>query len=154
MRLDLEAFGDVQFSREILRVGDNAGDMRPAFDKVDESVRRFGKRQFGSQGNAYSGGWAPLAASTVRYKASRRLDPRILHATLRLRRSFTLGSSPDHVYRSSADEMFTGSKVPYARYHQLGTQRMPRRRPFQLDEAARREILKILQRHLVQKGVI
>lgn len=154
MRLDLEAFGDVQFSREILRVGANAGNMRPAFDKVHDSIRGVEKKQFGSQGAAYSGGWAPLAASTVRYKAARGLDPRILHATGRLRRSFTTKGDPDHVYRASADEMFVGSRVPYAKFHQLGTQRMPRRRPFQLDEAARRDVVKILQAHLVNTGAI
>lgn len=152
MRLDLEAFGDVQFSREILRVGANAGNMRPAFDKVHDTIRNVEKKQFSTEGAAYSGGWAPLAPSTVRYKARRGLDPRILHATGRLRRSFTTKGDPDHVYRASADEMFTGSRVPYAKFHQLGTVRMPRRRPFELDELARREILKILQAHLVDRG--
>lgn len=152
MRLDLEAFGDVQFSREILRVGDNAANMRPAFDKIHDTLLDVEKKQFSSQGAAYSGGWAPLAPSTVSYKARRRLDPRILHATGALRKSFTTKSDLNHVYRASDDEMFAGSRVPYARWHQLGTSRMPRRRPFELDETVRREILKILQAHLVNRG--
>jgi hypothetical protein len=35
------------------------------------------------------------------------------------------------------------------RFHQLGTDRMPRRRPLELRETARRQILKRLQRWVV-----
>lgn len=127
-------------------------DMRPAFDSVHSLIVDVEKKQFATEGAAYSGSWAPLAPSTVRHKARRGLDPRILHATLRMMRSFTATTHADHVYRASADEMFVGSRVPYARYHQLGTRRMPRRRPFELDEAVRRNIVKILQAHLM--GVV
>lgn len=152
MRLELEAFGDTQFARELLRVGNLATDMRPAFDDIHTMLLGVERKQFNSQGRAYSRGWAPLAPSTVRYKAARNLDPRILHATLRMRKSWTTKGHRDHVYRATADEMFFGSRVPYVRYHQLGTRRMPQRRPFQLDDMTRRKVVKILQAHLVDKG--
>lgn len=128
--------------------------MRPAFDQIHDIIVGAEEQQFATEGGAFSGKWAPLAPSTVRYKAARSLDPRILHATLRLRKSFTAKTHADHVYRASADEMFVGSKVAYARYHQLGTSRMPRRRPFELNEKVRREIVKTLQSHLVERGAI
>ncbi len=149
MRLDLEAFGEQQFSREILRVGRNAGDMRPAFNNVHDLLLDVEQAQFSTEGAAYSGGWRPLAASTVAYKARNNLDPRILHATLRLRNSLTQRSHPDHVYDVSSDDMFVGSRVEYGQFHQRGNPNMPRRRPFQLDNAVRSEIVKILQRHLL-----
>lgn len=152
MRLELEAFGDTQFARQILRVGDRAANMRPAFDDVRDLLLGVETKQFSSQGRAYSGGWKPLAPATKRYKARRGLDPRILHATLRLRKSWTTKGHPDNVYRATADEMFFGSRTPYARYHQLGTSRMPQRRPFQLDDGVRRRIVKTLQAHLVEEG--
>lgn len=153
MRLDLETFGEKQFSREILRVGRNAGDMKPAFDKVHDLFLEVEEKQFSSQGGAYSGGWKPLAPSTVSYKARAGLDPRILHATLRLRGSLTQETHPDHVYRASADEMFVGTRVPYAGVHQNPVSSpLPRRRPIQFDDAVRSDILKILQRHLVEGG--
>lgn len=152
MRVDLDAFGDVQFSREILRVGKNAADMRPAFDEVHDLLRKVELKQFNSQGSAFSGGWKPLAPATRAYKAAHGLDHRILHATGRMRRSFTTKSHKDHVYRASADEMFVGSNVPYARHHQLGAKNLPRRRPFELNEAVRRDVIKLLQAHLVREG--
>lgn len=153
MRLDLDTFGEKQFSREILRMGRNAGDMKPAFDEIHELFLKVERQQFSSQGGAYSGGWKPLAASTKAYKARAGLDPRILHATLRLRGSLTQEAHPDHVYRASADEMFVGTKVPYAGVHQNPkTSPLPRRRPIEFSDAVRTDIVKILQRHLVEGG--
>lgn len=149
MRLDLETFGEKQFSREILRVGANAKDMRPAFDEVHDLFLKVEDQQFSSQGGAYSGGWRPLAPSTRSRKARLNLDPRILHATLRLRKSLTNKTHVDHVYRASADEMFIGSRVPYGKFHQKGAGNLPRRRPVEFNDAIRRDILKILQRHLM-----
>jgi phage gpG-like protein len=39
-----------------------------------------------------------------------------------------------------------GTNVPYARYHQTGTHRMPRRQPVSLNEQMRRDMVKTLQR--------
>lgn len=154
MRLELDAYGDTQFAREILRVGDRAADMRPAFDDIRDMLLGVERKQFNSQGRAFSGGWAPLAPLTVKRKAARNLDPRILHATLRLRKSFTEKGHRDNVYRKTKDEMFFGSRVPYGGYHQHGNPdtNLPQRRPFQLNERTRREVIKILQRHLVDEG--
>lgn len=150
MRLDLETFGEKQFSREILRVGENAGDMRPAFDQVHELILDVETRQFSTQGAAYSGGWKPLAASTRARKRRLNLDPRILHATLRLRKSLTMKTHVDHVYRATADSMFVGTRVKYAGVHQKPiTSPIPRRRPIEFSDAVRKDILKILQRHLL-----
>lgn len=153
MRLDLEAFGEVQFSRELLRIRDNARDMKPAFDDIHNVMVGASARQFSTQGG-YSGGWKPLAASTRAHKSRAGLDPRILHATLRLRNSLTQTSHPDHVYESSSDEMFVGSRVPYGKFHQKGNEPiMPRRRPVDFSSGGgprvKNDIVKILQRHLM-----
>lgn len=150
MRLTLDAFGDRQFSREILRVGQNAADMRPAFDEVHDLFLGVEQQQFRSQGGAYSGGWKPLAPSTVASKRRQNLDPRILHATLRLRGSLTQKTHADHVYTATSDEMFVGTRVPYAGVHQNPkTSPLPRRRPIEFSEKVRSDIVKILQRHLM-----
>ena len=68
--------------------------------------------------------WPPLAASTLRTRKSRGYEGRkILHNTGKLRRSYT--KTPQT--RIVDNEMFIWSDVPYARYHELGTKRMPPR---------------------------
>lgn len=148
--MDLEVFGEKQLSRELLRVGANASDMRPAFDDVHALFLKVEEKQFSTQGAAYSGGWKPLAPATVKHKLRHSLDPRILHATLRLRKSLTNKTHVDHVFRSSADEMFVGSRVPYGAVHQKPvTSPLPRRRPVEFSNDVRREIMKLLQRHVM-----
>ncbi len=156
MRLSLEAFGEQVFSRELLRVGNNAGDMRPAFDQIHLLLLGAERRQFETQGG-YSGGWRPLAASTVAYKARNNLDPRILHATLRLRNSLTQPGHPDHVYETTPNEMFVGSRVPYGGYHQAGGDpNPPRRRSVDFSQGGgprvKNDIVKVLQKHLLGGG--
>jgi phage gpG-like protein len=152
--MDLELFGEKQFSRGLLRIGQNAGDMRPAFKEIHTMVLGVEKRQFDSQGQAFSGGWKPLAPSTKKRKAAENLDPRILHATGDLRKSLIHKTNKNHVFRASRDEMFVGSSIPYGPHHQWGSKDgvLPRRRPFEFDEAVRRDIVKTLQRHLVEEG--
>src|SRR5205807_5567870 len=84
---------------------------------------------FRSQGG--SDRWAPLAASTVAYKARHGLDPRILHATLRLRKSLTTFDGEDHIFEITEDEMMVGSRTPYGIFHQSRRPRtrLPRRPP-------------------------
>lgn len=114
------------------------------------------KDQFNSQGQAFSGGWKPLAASTKAHKAANNLDPRILHATGALRKSLIYKTNKNHVFRASRDEMFVGSSIPYGPHHQWGSKDgvLPRRRPFEFDNAVRQDIVKTLQRHLVENGEI
>lgn len=149
MYLVIEGFGEPQFARELMRFKARGMDMAPAFRKVVKYLRRVESRQFTSQG-ANSGGWTPLASSTVAYKAKHGYDPRILHRTLRLRKSLTREGAPDSVVRISRDEMFYGSSVPYGVFHQRGTRHMPKRRPVELTPAHKVKIVKILQAFLVE----
>lgn len=147
LELRIDSFGDVQLSRRLLRFGDNAGDMSPAFREIVDDFAKLGFRQFQSEGRLASGGWAPLAASTIAAKG----HDTILSATGDLETSLT-GTS-DGGLRSvkiGRDEMEFISRVPYARYHQRGTSKMPRRRPFELRDRDRRKVVKRMQDHLVK----
>lgn len=150
MRFSLDVFGDVQFARDLLRFGDRAMDMRPAFDEIHRSFLAIERRQFESEGQ-FSGSWAPLKEGTVAAKNRQGLDPRILHATLSMRRSLTSPTHANHVYWATMDEAFMGSKDPKVKFHQFGTKRnLPRRRPVELTKVHRARWVKILQRHLVE----
>lgn len=148
MQLRIEAFGDNILARDILRIKDRAMDMRPAFEVIHEDFKKVEDWQFSTQGGTHR--WKPLAPSTVAYKAAAGLDPRILHATLRLRKSLT-EDGEDHVHMMTHDELVMGSKVPYGIYHQSRRprKRLPRRPPVDLSETAKRRWVKVLQRYLM-----
>lgn len=154
MNLNLEVFGDRQVSRELLRFGDRATDMRPAFEDLADDFLDVENQQFSSQG-MFSGGWRPLAASTIERKRRAGLDLRILHATHAMRNALTHKGAKGGVRRIRADEMFVGVDVrskkgyPYPKAHQLG-RGVPKRRPVEFNEVIRKRWMKRLQRHIIE----
>lgn len=151
MRIELDVAGDKQLAREVLRLGDRAVDATPAFAKVVTDLAEHERRQFETEGGLASGGWTPLAASTIAAKRAAGLDPRILRATGALYRSLTqpLGGGSDAIREVRPDEMRFGTSLRYARFHQLGTDRMPQRREIELRERDRADVVKTLQRYIL-----
>lgn len=146
MRLIIEHAGDQQIARDLLRIDARVMDARPAFAQIINDLERIEGRQFDSQGGYGSGGWQPLAAATVARKQAQGLDPRILHAKGDLSGSLT-GKGGDGLREVFPSSMAFGSRVPYAKYHQTGTGRMPQRQPLELPEGDRRAIPRTLQRY-------
>jgi hypothetical protein len=72
----------------------------------------------------------------------------ILVATRRLERAMTQRGG-EQISIARSDGLDFGTTVPYARYHQRGTERMPRRRVAQLPDRARRDIVRAIQRGVV-----
>lgn len=155
MRLDIEVFGDVQFSRELLRVGERAGDLRPVFADLVDDFHSMEREQFDTEGGAASGGWAPLKDTTVERKDAAGLDPRILHATLALRRSLTERSAPGSIAKFTSDELTVGTAVrspqgfPYPAAHQNPQKGQTQRRPIEFTPERRIDWVKKIQRHIL-----
>jgi hypothetical protein len=147
LRFEFESYGDKLVSRELLDLGDRALDARPAFRLIAEDFRHFEEARFDTRGY---GTWRPLSPSTIREKARKGLDPRILHATGALRRSLTRRDAPDSYVRVFPNFMLFGSSVPYAHYLQTGTRKMPARKPLGFTEAQKVTTLKRLQRWIVE----
>jgi hypothetical protein len=70
---------------------------------------------------------------------------------LRLRKSLTNKTSPDHVAKITPHEAFFGSSDPVAEYHQnpKPSNPMPRRRVVELTESQRRAWVRIVQKEIV-----
>jgi phage gpG-like protein len=149
--VSFEVFGDRQVERELLRIA-KAPDMRLIAPRIREYFVSVERSQFDSEGRTGSGGWAPLKPRTVASKAARGLDPRILRATERLRKSLTNKTSSDQQFEYDSDSMSFGTRVPYARYHQTGTRRMPARKPVELSERNRRKVIKIVQAVIMDRA--
>lgn len=150
MRLVFEVAGDKLIERELLRFGEYAQNATPAFEAIGGLMMDETGRQFDTEGAHASGGWAPLAQSTIRRREHRGYVPIvILHQTGALKRSLTERDAPHQIFNAGPQELVFGSRLPYAVYHQRGTPAMPRRRPLEFTEPAKRQMVKIIQRYIV-----
>lgn len=94
---------------------------RPFWNKVESYMDDFIDSTFMSQGVNLAGNWKALAKSTVQGRSRRGYGAgNILINTGKLKSSVKKQSSTN-------SEMRFGSKVPYYKYHQLGTRKMPQR---------------------------
>lgn len=149
MRLSFETSGVKQIDRELIRIGAYAGDVSPALKAIVGVMRDETRKQFNTEGGHASGGWAPLAPSTVAAKRRGGYRPEILRRTDALMRSLTVAGDPNEVVEIGKQELTFGSRLPYADLHQTGTHRMPKRPPLQFTEEAKRTIVKVLQRYVI-----
>lgn len=144
MEFTFEASGDQLISRKLLRYADRAVAAKPAFESIADTLRGYEKRLFDTQGMSGGQRWDDIADSTRQRKAAAGLDPRVLHATLALRRSLTDKGDPEHEEIAADSFLLFGSKVSYASIHQ----RRRKRRPIQFGENQKKYILKKLQRFI------
>ena len=72
--------------------------------------------------------WTCTCRSWMASKSAAGLDPRILHATLALRKSLTEHGG-DNVEVVGNQGLTFGSSVPYGGFHKTGTANMPKRDP-------------------------
>jgi hypothetical protein len=144
MDFKFEVHGDKLIQRKILRVGERATDLSPAFEVTVRQMRAMEVRLFDSQGASAARRWPDVTPLTLQRKLAQGLDRRTLHATLRLRRSLTQAGDSDQVVIITPSSMAFGTSVPYARRHQRGD---PRRRPLDFSERDKRQIIKGLQRY-------
>lgn len=77
------------------------------------------QRNFQSGGSMQTPVWAPLKASTAKQKARKGYSPIPLIRTGHLRQSFRPFWNKE--------QAGIGSEVPYAQYHEAGTERLPQR---------------------------
>lgn len=129
----------VAFERAGAELAQPAKHIFPLVVPVLEAAMR---RQFDAEGaGPDSGKWAPLSA---RYKAWKDVNfpglP-ILERYGRLRAGLTMPASPFSRRDIDAQTLVFGTReVPYATFHQTGTDRMPARPPIDLDRQAEVEL--------------
>jgi hypothetical protein len=155
VRIIFEVAGDVQLNRDIVRVGQRAQDMTPAFEQVADLWISETRTQFATEGRHASGGWKPLKQATIDAKRRQNLRPEILRAHDDLLHSLTVRGDTNMVLTITPGELDYGSKLPYAEVHQRPKpgNPLPQRRPVEFTESARRDTIKILQRFLLTGGL-
>lgn len=170
MRLTIEGMGANLIDRQLLRFEQSLEVPVVALSEVAVVLREAIERQFDTEGGN-SGGWAPLAESTLleRGRSAARGEPtrgravtsyiggiqdaKILQVTMRLKDSLTRLFDEDHIEEPLSPTVLRfGTRVPYAIYHQTGTSRMPKRPPVALSAADRVAMVKVIQRALIAGG--
>lgn len=151
MRIVIDTLNEKLVDRELTLMQGRMLDVGAAEPAVSERLRQDMVSQFDTEGRHGSGGWESLSPATIERKRRKGLDLRILHETGALRRSLTIEGARDSVARLVGNTIIEfGTTVDYARFHQHG-RGVPQRRPVQLpDTTARRDVMRILQRHIVR----
>lgn len=152
LEVRISALGEDLVRRDLLRFESNLVAPVAALQIAADALRSATEKQFDTEGGYGSGGWAPLAPSTIEQKARQGLNPKILQATDRLLKSLISKFSPDHVERLSEDSLTFGSMVDYGVYHATGTRRMPKRSPVAISAADKVKLVKEMQLALLGRG--
>lgn len=151
--MQFNVLGETQLQRTLLRFNQRALNATPAFASILDEMREQVDSQFASEGGRGSGGWAPLAASTIAFKSRMGYPLEILHRTMALRNSLT-EIAPGSIGVVGPKSMIFGSAIPYGHFHQSGTRKMPRRRPVDFTEADRQKYVRMLQAYIVEGAVV
>lgn len=102
-----------------------ANDMRPVLWRAKQWLRFANEENF-RQAGLPSGGWSPLDPEYSAWKNLREPGAGTMIRTGRLFRSLTsLDASPNKI---GVMEATFGTKVEYAKFHQYGTTKMPKRK--------------------------
>lgn len=149
--ISIEIMGDRALSRSLWLKAMRADELRPYFAAVTKDFRRMMVRQFDSEGTYLNGRkWAALSESREQQKQRQGLDPRILHATRRMRNSFTQGREFSREIAFSS--LVLRTRVPYAGIHQAGyvgaTHQLPKRQIVKINRTHSKRWAKGLQLYL------
>ena len=126
--------------RRIRQLAVGLSDLRSFWPKVVPLAIGWFREQFDTEGRFGSGGWAPLAFSTVERKARLGLRPQILQATGELK-----GAASRPTRHATARSLTLTIESDYAGFHQTGGANLParplifERLPVQAEAELRRE---------------
>lgn len=148
VRVDVR--GDREAARTILNSGLRAADARVQLEMIANDYARMVEEHFDSEGRSSGQPWKPLSMSRVAQKARKGLDPRIMHATLDLRKSLTKRGAKGSIRTVRSTELIMGTRIPYAGYHDKpgSGSRLPRRKLVVVKRMRRRAWARSLERYI------
>lgn len=102
-------------------------DFSPVWPKVERIVMKMEDEQFESEGKYGGTDWEPLNRTYAEYKAKVYGDRGILVRTGIMRTSLTTKGGAGHYYNAGPNFVEVGTTIPYAKFHQRGNAKLPRR---------------------------
>lgn len=156
IEISFEVAGAAPLQSAMVSFGNDIKDLSPAWDEVGDIVRGNFGDQFLTQGALYGtggGGWAPLAPSTQRDRARHGYNPTwpILQRDDTLFDSLVIKGSLGNINEVRADGASFGTRIPYARFHQDGTRKMPRRQVVGLAWETRSAIIRAISQYIYRQ---
>ena len=130
---------------------ESLAEQSPALTRLADDFREMMAQQFATEGRAEGTPWAELAPSTLR---RRRAGTSILYETGALFRSLAERGAAGHVEELEGYSLTLGSRLPYARYHQTGTRRLPVRPLIVLSGARAERWIEIVRRGIEEKALL
>jgi phage gpG-like protein len=108
------------------------GNARPALRAGARVMIGATRENITTRGRSSGHPYRPHAPATLRAirsvnRSGVRSSGELLNATGRLLRSVGTVGGPDSIFEETDDSVTIGTRVPYARFHQTGTRRMPQR---------------------------
>jgi hypothetical protein len=119
--------GDKQFMFRTRALAAAVVDSEPILEVVADDILRVIGATFNSQGRRYGGSWHALDKDTIREKTAKHQDPRILIATGKLKKAYSVRGAPHQHLKVTRSEITLDSTLPYAVYHQEGRGHNPKR---------------------------
>ena len=150
VRFRLEVAGQVQMDRGIARFADGVADYRPLWPIIEDDFYAQVKDQFKTEGAEGGEKWAELTPEYAGWKEAHYPGKPILQRTGDLISSLTNPNDPNTVRIEQRKTLTLGSRIPYAIYHQTGTEMMTARPEIVLTEAFKRSVMHHVQTYLVQ----
>lgn len=146
--------------QKLLALPSRLKNLRPLMQRgIAPAANRMQKQWWDSKGTAFGrAGWAPLAASTIKAKKRKgTFDKGILRDTDHLFKAIFRERVSDSRLRVVAGglRLSLNTGIPYAIYHQVGTQFMPERQviPYPFPRPFIREVREIVRDYLAT-GVV
>jgi phage gpG-like protein len=128
--LFISTAGGDEIARVFATMRRQTEDWSGAWPGVSRKLRSQEAAAFRTEGSTgRAGRWAALSARYAAWKREHFPGRGILELTGRLRGSLTDESHPDSIEIRNPKFLFFGSKVPYAGFHQEGTETLKRRPP-------------------------
>jgi phage gpG-like protein len=129
MTLRVDSLGYERFVRAFNRIPDNVKDFREPLTEIYQDFLGIERRNFSARGRPEA--WRPLSPKYAAWKARHFPGKPLLELTGNLKASL-LGSGAAAVRDIRETRATFGTAVRHAIFHQLGTRRMPRRKPVQI----------------------
>lgn len=147
--LDMQARGDEAATKLVYGLAKRGEDPRPVFRQIISDLRELEPQWFSSHGH---GSWAPLAEITRDAKRKRNQPSDPLIATRTLFDSLTVKRGSDAKRTASKRAMRFGTKLWYARFHEMGKGKRARSPLIAVDANSRRKMVKRVRDYMLGKS--